>query len=1040
MPGLLNETDYEEYIVSYLTSCMSADGDVEYRQVDHTKYDKDWCLIPDELIAFLKDSQPKMYDKLVNSRGGEDAARKAICDRVDKVMTQHLGVLPKKKTGSDVIAPAGTLHLLRNQLDLSGCHFDLAYYKPVSSKTPEHEELYKKNRLSIVRQLQYSHKNSNEIDLCIFLNGLPIITIELKNTFTGQTHHEAIKQYMMERPVEGEKFLEFKRCIVHFAIGTEEAYMTTKLDGKNTRFFPYNKTYKNEGVTAQASGYRTGYIWEDLLRKDSLMELLQNFVGVQVSINKKYNEQTGKVEDDPKEALIFPRYHQRRAVRKLLAKIKEQGAGHNYLIQHSAGSGKSNTITWLAYRLSNFYQNYDDDKSLFDCTIVVTDRRVLNVQLQSNLKQFERQPQEIVYIGDKGLRSDETSSQSLRRVIQEGKNVIVTTIQKFKEISDTIQLYPDRTYAVIIDEAHSSQSGENARQMRKALSLREASIFDEDIEEEEGDEEDKLNSLIEEEMKRGGAKRNISFFAFTATPKGKTIELFCEREHGTKEPFDTYTMEQAIKEEFILDVMEHYMSFERYYYLVQNIKMPDKEYERKKAMRLLGSYADIQDQAIERKTRIMLEHFVSQTAKEIGGQARAMLVTRSRLHAVRYKKKFDKIMQEMTLPYRALVAFSGTVKDDDDVDYTESSMNNLQRGTSIPDAFKLPKYRILIVANKYQTGFDEPMLQTMFVDKKLGGTSSVQTLSRLNRTMKGKDSTMILDFVNDPEEIRKDFQKYYGKNKMEEQDETDPNSLYDLQDKLYSFNVFTVADVQEFAKYYFSTSNDTAYRSKTNEVLDRISDVITKKLDNDTQKELRKACGRYYKLFGFLSQIITFTDSDLMSLYPFAYALQKKIICEKEKLPYEVLNEARLQDYRVKFLQEHKLDLKGQDTNMKGQTPNGGEGGGHDEPDMEYLSKIIAQLNERYGLNLDDEDKADLESMRDRIMNNKELLAFFNRKNSRDDIKDKFEGVIDDELLEFINSKLELYNKLTEDRVNSLFKDIWFNEIYDKVIEGNSYN
>lgn len=1033
MPGLLNETDYEEYIVSYLTLNLSKDGDYEYTQVDHTKYDKDWCLIPDELIAFLKDSQPKMYSRLVNSKGSESAARKAICDRVDKVMTQHLGVLPKKKTGSDVIAPAGTLHLLRNQLDLSGCHFDLAYFKPVSNKTPEHAELYRKNCLSIVRQLQYSCKNNNEIDLCIFLNGLPIITIELKNTLTGQKHHEAIKQYMMDRQVKGEKFLEFKRCLVHFAIGTEEAYMTTKLDGQNTRFFPYNKEYKNKGVKPHDSGYRTGYIWEDLLRKDSLMELIESFIGVQVTIEKKYNEETGNVEDEPKEALIFPRYHQRRAVKALLNKVREQGVGHNYLIQHSAGSGKSNTITWLAYRLSNFYQNYDDEKSLFDCTIVVTNRRVLNVQLQSNLKQFERQPQEIVYIGDKGLKSDETSSQSLRRVIQEGKNVIVTTIQKFKEISDTIKRFPDRTYAVIIDEAHSSQSGENARQMRRALSLREASIFDEDIEE-ENDEEDKLNDIIEEEMRRGGRKRNISFFAFTATPKGKTIELFCEREYGTKEPFDTYTMEQAIKEEFILDVMEHYMSFERYYYLVQNVKMPDKEYERKKAMRLLGSYADIQDRAIERKTRIMLEHFVSQTEKEIGGKARAMLVTRSRLHAVRYKKKFDSIMQEMKLPYRALVAFSGSVREDDDKDYTESMMNNLPKGTSIPDAFKLPKYRILIVANKYQTGFDEPLLHTMFVDKKLGGTSSVQTLSRLNRKTGGKDSTMVLDFVNDPEEIRKDFQKYYGKNKMDESDETDPDTLYDIQDKLYSFNVFTLTDVQEFAKYYFSTSKDTAYRSQMNVVLDRISDVVKEKLDNDTQKELRKTCGRYYKLFGFLSQIISFTDTELMSLYPFAYALQKKIECEKEKLPYEVLNEARLQDYRVKFLKEQKLELKGKDTKMKGQSPNGGEGGGHEEPEMEYLSKIIAQLNEQYGLNLDDDDKADLESMRDRIMSNEELLGFFNKKNSRDDIRDKFDGVIDDELLDFINSKLDLYNKLTEDRVNNLFKDIWFNEIYDNIV------
>ncbi len=1032
----------EEYIVKYLTSqpILDAEGnktaDMEYREIAASEYNteenKKHCLLASELIAFLKDTQPEEYQKLLDAKSGdEEAAKRSILDRIDSEMRKKLQKATAANVQSRALIPQGTLSvLLLDKFDAgSGAKFNLLYNRPANNKTPEHDEWYRKNRLAIVRQLRYSEKNDKEIDLAIFVNGFPVVTIELKNTLTGQTHHNAIKQYMASRQVKGEKFLEFKRCLVHFAVGTEQAFMTTRLDGDHTRFFPFNKTFANIGVTSP-SGYRTSYIWEDVLRRDSLLDLIQNFMTLQVSGEKKYNAAKKKFEVETSEALIFPRYHQRRAVHRLVDDAISRGAGHNYLVQHSAGSGKSNTITWLAYRLSNLYQHATDDKALFDSVLVVTDRRVLNDQLQANIRKFST-TDGLVYAIGQGKGAEGHKSTDLKTAIENKKRIIVTTIQMFPQIADTIGLFPDRKYAVIIDEAHSSQSGENNRQMRKALSLEEAARQDAE-DEETNDEEKKLNAIIEAEMARKGRKGNVSFFAFTATPKPKTIELFCERENGSKHPFDVYTMEQAINEGFILDVMKNYMSFKRYYKLVRNEQFDDKEYDKKKTVRLLSSYVDLQDAAIERKSRIMVEHFASQTANEIEGKARAMLVTRSRLHAVRYKLKFDSIMQEMNLPYKALVAFSGTVYDEETgTEYTEASMNGLEGTVSIPEALKMPKYRILIVANKFQTGFDEPLLQTMFVDKKLGGANTVQTLSRLNRCKSGKQGTMVLDFVNDPDDVQADFQNYYNESKMMEKDETDPNSLYDVKGQLRDFGVFGSADVDKFAKYFFVDNKD---KQKVNIVLDEVCDRAIKDLSEERLDKFRKTCRTFNKLYSFLSQIITFQDAELEKLSPFCLALAKKLPFKKESLPYDVLNESQLESYRVQYMSTRNLELHPGDTELKGMHP--GESQATPEEEYDWLSNIIKVLNETYGIDLTDEDKVDLNNLKNTVMGNEELMSFFNPKNSRDDVKSKFDEQVDSELLNFINTKLELYNKLTEDRANTLFKNTWFNELYDNRVRG----
>lgn len=1046
MSGLPNETQLEDYIVKFLTSQPILDAnrqptaDMEYRQIDAAEYNQskenqEYCILTSELIAFLKDTQPEEYQKMLDVMGSEQQVNENILSRIETEMRSKLHKATTANVhNKNMLLPAGTLSLLRGDKLEAGCgaKFTLLYGRPASNKNPEHDVLYRKNRLAIVRQLRYSQKNTNEIDLCIFVNGFPVVTIELKNTLTGQTHHNAIKQYMTDRKAKGEKFLEFKRCLVHFALGTEQVFMTTNLDCDTPRFFPFNMKYKNEGV--QSDTVRTSYMWEDVLRRDSLLDIIQNFLTLQVSVEKKYNARKKEFEEEVSEAIIFPRWHQRRAVHKLVDKVKEQGAGHNYLVQHSAGSGKSNTITWLAFRLSSLYRTPDAPSALYDSVLVVTDRRVLNDQLQTNFRQFATTDGEIYAVGQ-SKNAEGHESKDLKFAIESRKRIIITTIQMFPYIADSIKMFPDRNYAVIIDEAHSSQSGDNARQMRKALSLEEAEAFDAALEK-AGDDDEKIAGIIDDyykaEAERKGRKMNVSFFAFTATPKPKTVELFCQREYGSKEPFDVYSMEQAIKEGFILDVMQNYMSFKRYFKLVRNKNFDDKEYDKKKAIALLTSYADLQDSAIEKKSRIMIEHFVSQTEKEISGKARAMLVTRSRLHAVRYKLKFDSIMQEMHLPYRALVAFSGTVKDEETgLEYTETSMNDLQGKVSIPEALKMPKYRILIVANKYQTGFDEPMLHTMFVDKKLGGANTVQTLSRLNRTARGKDSTMILDFVNDPDEVLADFQFYYGKNRMPEENETDPNALYDVKGKLRDFGIFTMADVDKFAKYYLIDGDD---QLRVNAVLDEVCDRAISSLDDENLDKFRKTCRQFYNLYTFLSQIITFSDGDLEKLAPFCLALSKKIPYQKQKLPYDVLAESQLHSYKVQYISTRNLGLQSGDTDMEGMKP--GESQPPTPPDYDWLSNIIKRLNDTFGIDLTDEDKVDLNNLRNTIMANEELMAFFTPLNSRDDVKSKFDAEVDSELLNFINTKLELYNKLTEDRVNTLFKNVWFNELYDHRVRG----
>lgn len=989
------ESHVEEDLVEYLTNVANPTFP-EYTQKDNSAYNKEWCVIPEDIIGFIKDTQKEKYDALTVQYG----------DAVDAKIVERIIDAYKKSDHK-------TLDILRGGVKDRGQKMELVYFQPTHNKTPEHQDWYQKNRLTVIRQLKYSTRNENSVDVVLFLNGFPIITIELKNALTGQYLQDAIKQYINDRDPK-EPFFEFKRCLVHFAVSTEKVSMCTELKGKQTRFLPFNKGLINENP----NGYATSFLWEDVLRKDSLLDLIQNYINVQVDKETYWDVKSRALKEKESIKLIFPRYHQRRALQNITKAIQADGVGKKYLIQHSAGSGKSNTISWLAHRLSDFYRDTNDERAMFNGVIVVTDRRVLNRQIQDNIRQFEQTPGVVEYIDEK------KTSQELKAAIEKGARVIVTTLQKFPIISEVVSQNKNKTYAVIIDEAHSSQTGEAARHLRKALSLDEAEELDTGSK--------SLDDIIEEEIKSKGDQSNLSFFAFTATPKPKTVEMFGTLINGRKQAFDIYTMEQAIKEGFILDVLKNYMSWKRYYKLVKRSELEDKEYEKKKTVRLLSSYVDLHDHAIEKKARIMLEHFIAQTQNEIQGKARAMLVTRSRLHAVRYKRKFDDIMREMKLPYGALVAFSGTVTDGETgEDYTMQSMNNLGGKIEVPEALKLPQHRILIVANMYQTGFDEPNLHTMFVDKKLGGTSTVQTLSRLNRTTYGKDTTMVLDFVNDPEMVQADFQQYYGSNYMELDDQTDPNSLYDVLNKIEAENIIYKNDIEAFAEIFFRMEDN---KEKVQPILNEVISRYESQLDEDKKAIFKANIKSYVRLYRFLSQIITFTDVQLEKYYVFLSALFKKLPFTKTELPTEVLGEIDLDSYKLQHQFTTDLQLQTADTAMQGMTPAGASKPAEDE--FEWLTKIIKVLNDTFGIEVTEDDKVEIARMKDNIYSNEELMSYFNTRNSKDNIKDKFNDSIDNELLNFINTKLELYNKLTEDKVNMMFKTMWFNELYDQRVRG----
>ena len=935
MPIDHREIAFEDAIEHYLLDSAG------YSKADPANFDRERAIGPTVLIPFVKETQPETWQALEKLHGTETEA--VVLDDLCKAMDSQ-----------------GSLAVIRHGFKCFGKLIRIAYFAPAHSMNPDTERLYAANRLTVTRQVHYSTKNENSIDVVLSLNGIPVVTAELKNPMSGQNVGHARQQYRTDRDPR-ERIFEFKkRSLVHFAVDPDEVYMTTRFDGKKTFFLPFNLgDGTGAGNPENPDGYRTAYLWEQVWQRDSLLDILARFIHLQVEEKKVGGRRIRK------ETMIFPRYHQLDAVRKLEADARRNGVGKNYLVQHSAGSGKSNSIGWLAHRLASLHN--DQDEKVFDSIIVITDRIVLDRQLQDTIYQFEHRQGVVEKI-------DEDSTQ-LANALTTGTPIIITTLQKFPFVTEKIGSLPTRRYAVIVDEAHSSQSGESATELKGVLAAE--SIKEKAREQAEADGLTDHEEEILKTMLSRGRQPNMSFFGFTATPKYKTLEVFGERGADSKpQAFHLYSMRQAIEEKFILDVLKNYTTYRAYYRLIKSIE-DDPRVDKRKAAQALARFMSLHPHNIAQKTEVMLEHFRTSTRHKIGGRAKAMVVTGSRLHAVRYKQEFDKqIAEKGYAGIKTLVAFSGTVVDPEipTVSYTEPEMNRLANGgkplseKQLPEKFGTDEYGLLVVADKYQAGFDQPLLHTMYVDKLLAGVRAVQTLSRLNRTCTGKEDTFVLDFVNKREEILEAFKPHYVETRVGEQAE--PGQLYTLQAKLDEQHVYHLDEVEAFCRVFFkpkATQTPTDH-AKMNAAIDP---AVTRfsKLDEDAREEFRSLLVAFRNLYSFLSQIIPFQDSDLEKLYAYARFLLSKLPRRNSGPTYDFDDEVALKYYRLQKLSDGSIELES-GGEVKGPTAVGTSKG--ESPTVE-LSRLIDQINDRFGTDFTPADELFFNQIREEAVADEHL-------------------------------------------------------------------
>jgi type I restriction enzyme R subunit len=934
MPGQHTETAFESAIENHLLTKAG------YKKGDRKTFDQARGFDPTVLLDFVRETQPEGWAYLKNIQ--KDKAEATLLDDLCRALNSD---------------HEGCLAVLRHGFKCFGKLFRVAYFAPASGLNPETQRLYAANRLTVTRQLPYSKSYHNTLDLVLSINGIPIVSAELKNPMTGQTWRNAIHQYKADRDPKDLIFKFKKRTLVHFAVDPDEVYMTTRLSGNATRFLPFNLgNGTGAGNPENPGGYKTAYLWEQVWQRDSLLDILARFIHLQIE-EKRIGGKKVK-----RETMIFPRYHQLDSVRKLVADARGKGVGTNYLVEHSAGSGKSNSIAWLAHRLSSLHN--DRDEKVFDSIIVVTDRRVLDQQLQNTIYQFEHKSGVVQKI--------DIDSSQLAEALATGTPIVITTLQKFPFVTEKIGELPARKYAVIIDEAHSSQGGESATELKGILA---GAAIKEEVKaraEEEGGLPDYEEEILRTMAKRG-KQPNISFFAFTATPKYKTLEVFGQPgPEGKPKPFHLYSMRQAIEEEFILDVLKHYTTYKTYYRLIKSIE-DDPEVDKKKAARALARFVSFHPHNIAQKTEVMVEHFQHSTRHKIGGRAKAMVVTGSRLHAVRYKEAFDKyIAKKGYIGIKTLVAFSGTVIDPDipGKEYTEVGMNRGIKEKELPEKFATDDYQVLLVAEKYQTGFDQPLLHTMYVDKRLAGIQAVQTLSRLNRTHPGKEDTFILDFVNETQEILDAFQPYYEETVIGEQ--AQPEQLYELQAKLDAHQVYYKNEIEEFSKVFYKPRErqTPADHATMNACIDPAVNRF-KELDEDAQEEFRGWLTAYRNLYAFLSQVIPFQDSDLEKLYSYIRFLLTKLPKRNLGPSYHFDDEVGLKYYRIEKTAEGSIDLRPGDTKpVYGPTE---VGTGASRGVKIELSQLIDILNERFGTTFKPGDQLFFDSIREDAMADSDL-------------------------------------------------------------------
>lgn len=912
-----SETGLEKLIVDWL---RDKNG---YEQATPHDYNKDFALVDTWVERFVVATQP---DKVEQSMCFASPSERL------KFFTRLANEITKR----------GVVDVLRKGYKFNGSTFDL-YYPLPSDLNPSAKKAYKQNIFGVIRQVMYSKASTNEIDFVVFVNGLPLATFELKNNFTGQTYENAIKQYQTDRDPK-ELLLQKKRCAVHFALDDQQVWMCTALAGKDSWFLPFNRGVNGgAGNPVVENDTMTSYLWKDILTKPTLSNIIENFA--QVIVSKEKDQKTGKIKE--KEKVIWPRYHQLDAVRTLVARTQKYSVGKRFLIQHSAGSGKSNTITWLAYQLVMLLKNQEP---LFDSVIVVTDRVNLDRQIRDNINAFRRLSN-IVGWADK--------SETLRLMLQGGKKIIVSTINKFSFILDEIgSTLKDHRFAIIIDEAHSSQNGAMSANLATGLSgyaapkpyvLPEDSDCamaasggpDVDCDLEEEDVDDKINRIL----KGRKLAKNANYYAFTATPKNKTLEMFGEKivdadGKASFVPFHEYTMKQAIEEGFILDVLRYYTPYSSYYRILKT-SADDPEYDKKKAQGKLRAYVEAQPETIEKKAEIIVEHFCSKVYMKIGGKARAMLVTSSIERAIEFYKVITRMLEERNSPYRAIVAFTDKMIDGKLV--TESSLNGFP-SAEIEKRMEDEPYRILIVANKFQTGYDQPLLHTMYVDKQLSGVKAVQTLSRLNRCHPKKQDTFVLDFANDPEMIQKAFQDYYKMTVLV--GESDVNKFNDLTETIEGFNFYTQADIERVAELKLTGNDDD--RPTMDAVLDAVTERFKEELDEDGQIACKSAIKNFNRCYPYFSSIMPFESAEWEKQYIFYSLLVKKL----PKLKIDDFTEGLIDNidfdkYRIVKEEERQIVLENENAEVA-PVPVG-HGMGKPVPEMEALSTIVKDFNELFG-------------------------------------------------------------------------------------------
>lgn len=975
------EKGFETLIVNWL---VNQNG---YQQGKNEDYNKEYAIDETRLFRFLNDTQPKEMAKLgVNQ---SDQKKRQFLNRLSGEITRR-----------------GIIDVLRNGIKAYPADLILFYFTPTENNE-QAKRLFDKNIFSVTRQLRYAIDASKlALDLCLFINGLPVITIELKNHFTGQTTADAVEQYKKDRNPR-ELLFSFKRCIVHFAVDDQTVQFCTKLCGKASWFLPFNKGYHDgAGNPPNPEGIMTDYLWKDILTKPKLSRVIENYVQVVVEENPETRKKSVKQ--------IWPRYHQLDCVEKLLADVRQYGVGKRYLIQHSAGSGKSNSIAWLAHQLIGLER---DGRPMIDSVIVVTDRRILDKQIRDTIKQFMQVKNTVVWAQHSG---------DLKKAIQDGKRIIVTTVEKFPYISQEIgQEHINHTFAIIIDEAHSGQSGRNAANMNLALS---GLASDSEL-----DNEDKINAMVE------GRKlvKTASYFAFTATPKNKTEEVFgtpYEEDGQIKHrPFHVYTMKQAIQEGFILDVLKNYVTIDSWYKIAKKVE-DDPMFDKKRAQKKLRSFVEGNPDVIAKKAAMMVDHFHEQiiARKKLGGQSRAMVVTASIPRCIETYYAITKCLADRHSPYKAIIAFSGECSyHGQEPPLTSAAMNGFP-DAKIPQEFKKDPYRLLVVADMFQTGFDEPLLQTMYVDKPLSDIAAVQTLSRLNRAAPGKDEVYVLDFANKAETIEKAFSRFYRTTILS--GETDPNKLYDLISLMEGYQVYDHSDVEKVVDLFLSGGE----RDRLDPLLDSCV-VLYDQLETEDQIQFKSAAKAFVRTYGFLGSILPYGNAAWEKLSIFLNLLIPKLPSpQTDDLSEGILAAVDLDSYRNEAREAVAIRLEDEDAEIA-PVPTG-KVGHIVEPEMDPLSHIISEFNDMFGnIQWNDADNVQRQLLQIPAMVSRDEKYRNAMKNSDEqEARTESERALQQVIFSIMADNMELFKQFQD---NPSFKkwltDMVFNLTYNK--EGKSY-